>query len=146
MIIDYGSIGSQYIINFQGLVGYFYYLCHGICIYDNYCLILRIQTQTLQFMINWNDKVKRLLKSELVKRGFSNADLALLLRKIDVYETKASIDSKISRGTFSASFFLQCLSVIGCSKVEIEEYESNLLIASESDVKYEKLNKGEYEN
>jgi hypothetical protein len=97
-------------------------------------------------MINWNDKVKRLLKSELVKRGFSNADLALLLRKIDVYETKASIDSKISRGTFSASFFLQCLSVIGCSKVEIEEYESNLLIASESDVKYEKLNKGEYEN
>ena len=75
-----------------------------------------------------------------------NKTKKIFVSTIDVYETKASIDSKISRGTFSASFFLQCLSVIGCSKVEIEEYESNLLIASESDVKYEKLNKGEYEN
>ncbi len=89
-------------------------------------------------MINWNDKVKRLLKSELIKRGVSNTDLAILLKEIDVHETKASIDSKISRGSFSACFFLQTLSVIGCSKVEIEEYEKSLLVAAEPIVEYNK--------
>lgn len=86
-------------------------------------------------MINWNDKVKRILKSELIKRGISNSDLALLLNEIGVEETKASIDSKISRGSFSASFLLQCLSVIGCSKIEIEEF-NNILLAAEPSVEY----------
>lgn len=88
------------------------------------------------YLMNWNDKVKRLLKSELVKRGISNADLASMLNGIGVNETKASIDSKISRGTFSACFFLQCLSVIGCSKIEIEQFENVLSIAAESNVEY----------
>ena len=78
--------------------------------------------------MDWNEKTKRLLKSELIKRGVTNSDLVLLLKEIDVEETKASIDSKISRGTFSASFFLQCLSVIGCNKLTIEEYENNYFL------------------
>jgi len=86
--------------------------------------------------MNWNEKVKRLLKSELVKRGISNAELSLMLNEIGVHETKASIDSKISRGTFSACFFLQCLSVIGCSKIEIEQNDRILSIAAESNVEY----------
>ena len=80
--------------------------------------------------MDWNEKTKRLLKSELMKRGISNSDLVLLLKEIDVEETKASIDSKISRGTFSASFFLQCLSVIGCNKFTIEEYENIYFLES----------------
>ncbi|MBX9807257.1 MAG: hypothetical protein K2X95_05630, partial [Flavobacteriaceae bacterium] len=52
-------------------------------------------------MVDWNDKVKRLLKSELIKRGVSNTDLALMLNEIGIDETKTSIDSKISRGSFS---------------------------------------------
>lgn len=87
-------------------------------------------------MSNWNDKVKRLLKSELVRRGISNSDLASMLENIGIEETKSSIDSKISRGTFSASFFLQCLTVIGCEKIEIEEYENQLSIASEPQSDY----------
>ena len=58
---------------------------------------------------DWNEKAKRLLKSELVRRGVSSEDLVLLLDNIGVEETKASIDSKISRGTFSAAFLIQCL-------------------------------------
>ena len=87
-------------------------------------------------MTDWNDKVKRLLKSELVRRGISNSDLANMLEQIGIEETKSSIDSKISRGTFSASFFLQCLTVIGCEKMEIEEYENQLSIASEPQSDY----------
>ena len=82
-------------------------------------------------MSNWDDKAKRLLKSEMVKRGFTNADLVGLLNEIGVEETKASIDSKISRGKFSACFLLQCLTVIGCQKIEIEDYESQLLMVAE---------------
>lgn len=100
--------------------------------------------EIFQNMISWNDKVKRLLKSELVKRGISNADLAILLNEIDVHETKASIDSKISRGTFSACFFLQCLSVIGCNKIEIEEFEAVLSVVAEPNVEYKKSSNGKF--
>ena len=88
-------------------------------------------------MVHWNDKVKRMLKSELIRRGVSNTDLVVLLESIGVQETKASIDSKISRGSFSACFFIQCLSVIGCNKIEIEEYEKSLLVAAERNIKYD---------
>ncbi len=89
-------------------------------------------------MLRWNDKVKRLLKSELIKRGISTTDLLLLLKEIGVEETKASIDSKISRGTFSASFFIQCLLAIGCTKIELEYQSSPLRIAAEPEVEYGK--------
>lgn len=87
-------------------------------------------------MSDWNDKVKRLLKSELVRRGISNSDLVNMLQLIGVEETKSGIDSKICRGTFSAAFFLQCLTVIGCEKIEIEEYENQLLVAAEPQTDY----------
>jgi len=87
-------------------------------------------------MVNWNEKVKRILKSELIKRGISNTELSILLNEIGVQETKASIDSKISRGSFSASFFIQCLFVIGCKKIEIEEFIPTLLIAAEPNTEY----------
>lgn len=64
--------------------------------------------------IDWNDKAKRLLRSELVRRGISHEQLVKLLSEINVFETKASIDSKISRGSFSAAFLIQCLLAIGC--------------------------------
>lgn len=89
-------------------------------------------------MSNWDDKAKRLLKSELVKRGISNTDLVLLLNEIGIEETKASIDSKISRGSFSATFLLQCLTVIGCHKIEIDDYESQLLMVAEPNESYKK--------
>lgn len=101
------------------------------------------KTNKLHIMSEWNNKVKRILKSELIKRGLSTEDLVHLLNENGCTETKSSVDSKISRGTFSASFFMQCLFVIGCTKIEIEEYRSvvpiyetlNLMVA-EPNVEY----------
>jgi Domain of unknown function (DUF6471) len=99
----------------------------------------------------WNNKVKRILKSELVKRGLSTEDLTVLLNENGCTETKSSVDSKISRGTFSASFFLKSLYVIGCTKIEIEDYnlsrlspvsinsELSSLIAAEPNHKYKTI-------
>lgn len=83
-------------------------------------------------MPNWNDIAKRLLKSELVKRGVSHAELATKLADLGIEETKASIDSKISRGSFSACFLLQCLTAIGCHKIEIEDLDIPVPLAAES--------------
>ena len=87
-------------------------------------------------MSNWDDKAKRLLKSELIKRGVTNSDLVTLLNEIGIEETKASIDSKISRGSFSATFLLQSLSAIGCRKLEIEDYSIQLQIVAETNEPY----------
>ncbi len=84
----------------------------------------------------WNGHSKRLLKVELVKRGISHEELASRLQKIGVNETKSSIDSKICRGTFSASFLFQCLHVLGCKNLIVE---NQLLIAAEPNVEYKLL-------
>lgn len=85
---------------------------------------------------NWNEHSKRLLKAELIKRGISHEELAIRLQECGITETKSSIDSKISRGTFSASFLMQCLHVIGCKNFAIE---NQLLIAAEPYVEYKKI-------
>jgi hypothetical protein len=67
----------------------------------------------------WNNYSKRLIKSEMLKRNVSVDDLVFLLKRIGVKETKSSINSKVSRGTFSAAFLFQVLQVIECKQIEI---------------------------
>ncbi len=87
-------------------------------------------------MIYTNNKIKQILKAELVKRGISVSELVFLLNKEGINETKSGVTSKLSRGSFSAVFFLQCLSVIGCRKIEIEDYEASFNIAADLIVDY----------
>lgn len=79
---------------------------------------------------DWSEQAKRLLKSELVRRGISNDELVGRLHLIGVEETKASVESKISRGTFSAAFLLQCLNAIGCKNF-IPEVETVEIVVNE---------------
>ncbi len=90
--------------------------------------------------IDWNEKVKRLLKSELVRRGITTEALVALLENIGVEETKASIDSKISRGTFGATFLIQCLQAIGCKNFT-PEVEANMIVTSGPMAIYKKTKK-----
>jgi hypothetical protein len=89
---------------------------------------------------DWNSKVKRLLKSELVKRGITNENLVAMLDNIGVHETKASVDSKISRGTFGATFLIQCLQAIGCKNF-VPEVDAEMITAAEPRVAYKKSRK-----
>ncbi len=70
---------------------------------------------------DWQDRVKGILKAELKRRNVSYKQLAESLGKLDVHETEANIKNKISRGGFTAVFFVQCLIAIGCSVVRLEE-------------------------
>lgn len=93
--------------------------------------------------IDWKLKAKQLLKSELVRRNITYEELANRLLKIDVEETKSSIDSKMSRGSFSAAFMIQCLTTIGCDQLSIDnitQQENSLALVQESEIKYESSN------
>lgn len=68
----------------------------------------------------WEEMVKRLLKAELARKGISHERLSELLGEIGVKISKSAIDSKLSRGTFSAAFLLQCLKAIGCKKFQLD--------------------------
>ena len=69
----------------------------------------------------WEDKVKRLLKSELAKKGVTYAGLVGKLAEIGVMDSEPNIRNKLSRGKFTAVFFIQCLQAIGCSSLRLAE-------------------------
>jgi hypothetical protein len=69
---------------------------------------------------DWRAHVKGLLKAELKRRNLSYADLADKLRAVGVKDTERNISNKISRGSFTAVFFVQCMEAIGCRAVNLE--------------------------
>ncbi len=70
---------------------------------------------------SWEERAKRYLKAELKRADVSYRELADRLEKHGLKETEASIASKLSRGTFAATFFLASLSAIGCSAVNLAD-------------------------
>lgn len=69
----------------------------------------------------WTARVKGLLKAELKRRNVSYKELASRLEEMGIHETERNINNKISRGGFTAVFLIQCLLVIGCSNLRLED-------------------------
>jgi Domain of unknown function (DUF6471) len=70
---------------------------------------------------DWQAQVKGLLKAELKRRNLSYADLARKLAAVGVKDTERNISNKISRGTFTAVFFVQCMEAVGCKTIHLED-------------------------
>jgi hypothetical protein len=70
---------------------------------------------------DWQAKVKGLLKAELKRRNLSYADLAEKLAAIGIEDNERNISNKVSRGTFTAVFFVQCMEAIGCHTIRLDE-------------------------
>lgn len=77
--------------------------------------------QIISFMKRQPDSIlaKRFLKMEMLRRGISAEKLQALLSENGYSYTLSSINSKISRGTFSASFLIQCLEAMKCDKIDL---------------------------
>jgi len=71
--------------------------------------------------IDWAERAKGLLKAELKRRNVGYRELAEKLTAIGIPETERNIANKISRGGFTAAFFIQCLSAIGCTSLRLED-------------------------
>jgi len=67
----------------------------------------------------WQERTKNLLKAELARKGVSYKQLADKLGEIGVTDTEANIKNKISRGGFTAVFFIQCLVAIGVTELRV---------------------------
>lgn len=67
----------------------------------------------------WEERVKTLLKVELKRKNVTYAELVGKLADIGVMDSEPNIRNKISRGKFTAVFFLQCLEAIGVSDLHL---------------------------
>ena len=70
---------------------------------------------------DWSARVKGLLKAELKRKGVSYRELADKLTAMGIPESEANIANKISRGGFTAVFFVQCLIAIGAHTIRLHE-------------------------
>lgn len=68
-----------------------------------------------------NKAIGRFLSAELKKRGITHELLSTRLKGEGWYYSSSSIAAKLSRGTFSATFYMQCLMVIGYDSTEVTE-------------------------
>ena len=69
---------------------------------------------------DWQGLVKGMLKAEIKRRNMTYEQLSVKLAEIGVHETSTNLRTKISRGGFSAIFFIQCLKATGAHSISIE--------------------------
>ena len=65
--------------------------------------------------------VTKVLKAELAKRGIDYPTLIIKLHEINVDISVGDLRGRMSRGTFSAALFIQCLKAIGVTSLPLEE-------------------------
>ena len=69
----------------------------------------------------WSKIVTKIIKAELAKRGVDYPTLVTKLQEINVTISVEDLRGRMSRGTFSAALFIQCLKAIGVTNLPLEE-------------------------
>ena len=69
----------------------------------------------------WQKVVTKILKAELAKRGIDYPALVTKLEEIGVTISVEDLRGRMSRGTFSAALFIQCIRAIGATNLPLEE-------------------------
>lgn len=69
----------------------------------------------------WSKIVTKIIKVELAKRGVDYPTLVKKLHEINIDISVEDLRGRMSRGTFSAALFVQCLRALGVSNLPIEE-------------------------
>jgi hypothetical protein len=69
----------------------------------------------------WNRLACNLLKSELAKAGIGYEELIRRLAEIGITESYKGIANKINRGTYSFTFFMQCMKALNQKSFRLEE-------------------------
>lgn len=70
------------------------------------------------------DEARRILRAEMVRRGFSYKMLAEALAEQQgggPIESVQSLTNKVNRGRFSFAFFLRAVRAMGCASVDLAE-------------------------
>lgn len=70
---------------------------------------------------DWTRFVKGLLRAEMTRRQLGYDDLVDLLAEIGVKESAANLRNKLSRGSFTAIFMVQCLKAMGVTSLRLDD-------------------------
>jgi hypothetical protein len=73
----------------------------------------------------WAAEAKRILRSEMVRRGVTYDELAKKLADIGVEQSPPSLRMTINRGRFRAMLLLQCLTAMGCHSLRVTDPEEH---------------------
>lgn len=84
-------------------------------------LSMEAHLEIVNVNLSAREKAKEILKRELAQRRISYPQLADLMTAKGWSLSKASLDNKMSRGTFSADFFLDALRAIGCVELIVDK-------------------------
>ncbi len=69
--------------------------------------------------MDWNARAANLLKSELKRHGVTYAELVEKLAKIGIAEKEVNVRNKLSRGSFTAAYLIQCLEAVGVKELRL---------------------------
>ena len=69
---------------------------------------------------DWHGLVKGMLKAEIKRRNLTYEQVSAKLAEMGVHETPNNLRTKISRGGFSAVFFVQCLRAVGVKSLALD--------------------------
>jgi Domain of unknown function (DUF6471) len=69
----------------------------------------------------WADKASRFIKAELKRAGITYAQLAEKLNEHGLEETEGGVGAKLARGTFSATWLLAVLTVLGITALVLAD-------------------------
>jgi Domain of unknown function (DUF6471) len=68
----------------------------------------------------WQHKVSGMVKAEMARRNVTYRQLETGLRAIGIEDNAKNLSTKISRGRFTATFFFQCMRVLGCRILHLD--------------------------
>lgn len=71
--------------------------------------------------MNWKNRAKIIIKSELAKKDVDYKELAEKLREIGVEDDNVNLSNKINRGTFSFILALQIFEVLEIETLRLKD-------------------------
>ena len=70
--------------------------------------------------VNWSREARRILRAEIALKDIGFKELSRALEAEGAYVDAKVLATKISRGTFSFAFFLQCLRALKVETINIK--------------------------
>lgn len=70
---------------------------------------------------DWVAYTKGLLRAEMARRQVTYKGLVEKLEAVGIKETEANLRNKISRGSFTAAFLIQCLAAMGVTTLRLDD-------------------------
>ncbi len=67
----------------------------------------------------WNSMATKVLKAELARAGVNYEELIRRLKENGIEESYKGISAKVNRGTFSFTFFMQCMMALGKTEIRL---------------------------